>query len=82
VSHSPEGRDSTTSLARHSVRLRDLRARFGDPDSFAAECSCGWRGMEHTGGLARKHAKADGIEHEGGRAVRPRMRPGRAPKPT
>jgi anti-anti-sigma factor len=63
--------DALASLG-HSIRVRDLRARFGDTDTFAAECSCGWRGEEHMGLLALKRAKAEAIEHDGGRAVRPR----------
>jgi hypothetical protein len=88
VSHSPEDDGSPRSMhasledalasLQHAVRVRDLRARFGDPDAFAAECSCGWRGQEHTGVLARKRAKADAIVHDGGRAVRLRTRPARA----
>jgi hypothetical protein len=27
---------------KHEFRVRDRRARFGDPEVYAAECSCGW----------------------------------------
>jgi anti-anti-sigma factor len=30
--------------SEHPCRVRDLRARFSDRESYAAECSCGWQG--------------------------------------
>jgi hypothetical protein len=49
----------------HAIRLRDLRARFGDPESYAAECACGWRGEEHTGINAARAARLDASRHAG-----------------
>ena len=28
----------------HTIQVRDLRSRFGDDETRAAECTCGWRG--------------------------------------
>lgn len=36
--------DHEPEAATHTIQIRDLRRRFGDPEAFAAECSCGWRG--------------------------------------
>ena len=48
----------------HSIRIRDLRLRFGDTESYAAECSCGWRGQTHTGWqTAEREAHRDGAVH-------------------
>jgi anti-anti-sigma factor len=49
--------------AVHDTRVRDLRARFGEPDRFRAECSCGWRGEERTGLMALRGAKNDARDH-------------------
>jgi anti-anti-sigma factor len=49
----------------HAVRIRDLRARFGDPDAFAAECTCGWKGELRTGVLAMRRARGDANDHTG-----------------
>ena len=49
--------------ATHSIRVRDLRMRFGDPESYAAECSCGWRGAERIAGNPARVARRDGTEH-------------------
>lgn len=52
-------------LARveHTVRIRDMRERFGDPEAFAAECSCGWQGEPRRGTLAKRTARSDGNTH-------------------
>ena len=48
----------------HVIRVRDLRARFGDTESYVAECSCGWRGQTHTGWqTAAREARRDGAIH-------------------
>jgi anti-sigma B factor antagonist len=48
----------------HAIRIRDLRLRFGDPETRAAECSCGWSGEKRTGHQnAAKHARRDGAIH-------------------
>ncbi len=47
----------------HEIRLRDLRRRFGEPEAWVAECSCGWLG-ETCGGLnADRSARRDGMRH-------------------
>jgi hypothetical protein len=51
-------------MDEHSIRVRDLRLRFGDTESYAAECSCGWRGPTHTGWqTAAREARRDGAVH-------------------
>ena len=47
----------------HSIRVRDLRLRFGEPERYAAECACGWRGEERMGHAAERTARRDGTEH-------------------
>ena len=49
---------------RHSIRIRDLRLRFGDPHAHAAECSCGWSGETRTGHqTGARGARRDGAIH-------------------
>ena len=50
-------------LAEHTIRIRDLRARFGDPETYAAECSCGWKGAPHGGPSAGRNARQEGLRH-------------------
>ncbi|HEY3612133.1 MAG TPA: hypothetical protein VGK92_00430 [Gaiellales bacterium] len=47
----------------HSIRVRDRRARFGDPEVYAAECTCGWVSEPHSGRLADRSARRDGLAH-------------------
>jgi anti-sigma B factor antagonist len=48
----------------HSIVVRDLRLRFGHTESYAAECSCGWKGQTHTGWQsAAREARRDGVVH-------------------
>jgi hypothetical protein len=47
----------------HYIRVRDLRARFGDAEVYAAECSCGWIGEPHSDITAARTARRDGINH-------------------
>ena len=47
----------------HVVRVRDLRARFGEPEAFAAECSCGWKGERRDSITAAREARIDGRAH-------------------
>lgn len=48
----------------HSIRIRDLRLRFGDTESYAAECSCGWAGDTHAHWqTAAREARRDGAVH-------------------
>jgi hypothetical protein len=50
-------------VAGHTIRIRDRRLRFGDPASYAAECSCGWSGRPRLGLNAERRARRDGTEH-------------------
>jgi hypothetical protein len=47
----------------HEITIRDLRARYGDPDVFAAHCSCGWIGEQREGRYGEGAAKRDGALH-------------------
>jgi anti-sigma B factor antagonist len=48
----------------HSIRIRDLRLKFGDAESYAAECSCGWAGDARTHWqTAAREARRDGAVH-------------------
>jgi hypothetical protein len=47
----------------HTIRLRDLRKRFGEPEAWVAECTCGWHGDAHDGVNADRSAGRDGIRH-------------------
>ena len=48
----------------HTIQIRDLRARFGDAETRAAQCSCGWRGSSHTGDQsAARDARREGMVH-------------------
>ena len=44
----------------HSIQVRDLRLRFGDPDAYAAQCSCGWLGETRA---TERPARRDGTQH-------------------
>jgi hypothetical protein len=50
-------------LAGHKIRIRDRRFKFGDPECYAAECSCGWAGTPRIGANAERLARRDGTEH-------------------
>jgi len=48
----------------HTIRIRDLRLKFGDSESYAAECSCGWTGDTRTRWqTAAREARRDGAVH-------------------
>jgi hypothetical protein len=47
----------------HTIRLRDLRKRFGEPELWAAECRCGWLGEPREGLNAARSARRDGMRH-------------------
>lgn len=48
----------------HSIQVKDLRAKFGDPEARAAHCSCGWVGVTRTGRpTASREARRDGALH-------------------
>ena len=62
-----ESRDAALASLRtdgHAIVVRDIRARFGDVESYVAECSCGWSGQTHTGWrTAAREARRDGARH-------------------
>jgi anti-anti-sigma factor len=62
-----ESRDAAITRIRtgeHAIRIRDLRLRFGDTESYSAECSCGWTGDAHTRWqTAAREARRDGAVH-------------------
>ena len=48
----------------HTIQVRDLRARFGDAETRAAQCSCGWQGSTYTGHQsAARDARREGRVH-------------------
>ena len=49
--------------AEHTIKIRDLRTRFGEPEVYAAECSCGWTGEPQRGSGAERTARREGIVH-------------------
>jgi hypothetical protein len=56
--------DGTEHDARtHEIRVRDRRARFGDPEIYVAECTCGWISEPHSGRLADRAARRTGLAH-------------------
>jgi hypothetical protein len=54
-----------TMTVEHAIKIRDLRLRYGAPEVFAANCSCGWLGVEHHGQYAQGAAQLDGARHRG-----------------
>jgi hypothetical protein len=63
----------------HAILVRDLRSRFGDPELYAAECSCGWRGEERRTSNPARAARRDGARHvEGEQGTPAAPRPGSA----
>jgi anti-anti-sigma factor len=56
-------REDAEARTEHVVRIRDLRARFGDAESFAAECSCGWSGERHAGENAKRAVRQEARLH-------------------
>jgi hypothetical protein len=49
--------------AEHTLKVRDLRLRFGAPEMYVAQCSCGWAGQEHRGTTGERSARRDGRAH-------------------
>jgi hypothetical protein len=47
----------------HEIRLRDLRKRFGEVESWVAECRCGWQGEAYAGLNADRSARREGMRH-------------------
>ena len=52
-----------TMTVEHAIKVRDLRLRYGAPEVFAAQCSCGWMGGECRGQYAQGNAQLDGARH-------------------
>jgi len=50
-------------LEVHTMRVRDLRERFGDEEVYVAECSCGWTGTQHSDITAARTARREGLNH-------------------
>jgi hypothetical protein len=72
-----ESDNADTLGVKHTIRIRDLRVRFGDPEVYAAECSCGWRGSDQSSSTAQRAARRDGAKHldrEQGLPTAPRRR--------
>jgi len=44
-------------MTKHTIQIRDPRLRFGEPEVYVAECSCGWRGEEGITGYAARPAR-------------------------
>ena len=61
--------------SKHVTQIRDLRVRFGDDERFAAECSCGWRGDQHTGERALRASRAEARAHADTRIARQKQGP-------
>ena len=40
-------------VVEHAITIRDLRLRYGAPEVFAAQCSCGWLGEERRSRAGR-----------------------------
>jgi hypothetical protein len=55
--------DAGQSERVHEIRVRDHRARFGDPEHSVAECTCGWTSDPHTGRFAARAALREGRAH-------------------
>jgi hypothetical protein len=55
--------DNLSLSAEHTIKIRDLRARFGEPEVYAAECTCGWTGDRRSGAGAERAARREGIVH-------------------
>lgn len=58
-----ENHASALTAAQHVVRIKDRRASFGDPEIYAAECSCGWYDEEREGMSGRRTAKVQARQH-------------------
>jgi hypothetical protein len=48
---------------QHEIKVRDLRLRYGAPEVYAAQCSCGWIGEERRGRTGERNAQWDGRHH-------------------
>lgn len=57
------GLTNSFALDGHAITVRVRRLRFGAPEVYAAQCTCGWRGEERLGRTADRIAKRDGAIH-------------------
>jgi hypothetical protein len=62
----------------HKVRVRDLHTRFGNHATYCARCTCGWISGAHTGRLADRAARLEGLAHVEGELPRYGHRAGAA----
>ena len=56
----------------HAIKIRDLRLRYGAPEVFAAQCSCGWLGEERRSRSGERTALQDGRRHIDRENLKPR----------
>ena len=47
----------------HTIAIKDLRQRYGDPEQFLAQCACGWTGDVHSDRFGERAAGRDGNRH-------------------
>jgi hypothetical protein len=47
-------------VSEHSISVRDMRVRFGDPELYVAHCRCGWMGLEKAGRTGERDAGGAG----------------------
>jgi hypothetical protein len=59
-------------VGAHEITIRDLRLRYGAPEVFAAQCSCGWLGEERRSPSGERTALHDGRHHIDGENFKPR----------
>jgi hypothetical protein len=57
------GVTSVRDVVVHEIKVRDMRLRYGAPEVFAAQCSCGWIGEERRGRSGERAALMDGSRH-------------------
>jgi anti-anti-sigma factor len=48
----------------HATRVRDRRDRFGDAETYSAECSCGWSGGVHGDARVARRESARHLEEQ------------------
>jgi hypothetical protein len=54
---------TSAEYGEHALKIRDLRLRFGAPEMYVAQCSCGWSGDEHRGTTGERSARQEGRKH-------------------
>ena len=53
----------TPAVHGHAPAVRDLRSRFGAPEVYGAECTCGWTGQRREGQAGERLAVLDAMRH-------------------